>query len=382
MIFPAGNKQLIPSAMNGIAVSGFSGSGKTTLIEKIIPLLSTDYSVGYLKHHGHCGFEYDGLKDSDRMKTAGASRSAVSDGKSSRIEFEHDGGDYDRQKMWSEFEGCDVVIAEGFKNVRGPKIVFVDAEQKIIEDIQADRIKDVIALIGTKGNDPQIGIPFFDRDRYELITNWLLKFLRKKALARPLYGLVLGGGKSTRMGQDKAVLKYHGKKAHACYTGGLLESVCRDVYISRNQFGDDSDAALSGFPKIFDRFCDFGPLGGMLSAFSHSPEASWFVLACDLPYIDQKLLEHIVQQRDPLRMATAYKSAEGQLPEPMCAIYEPKIRGRLFDSLKMNRLCPRKILIQSSIKLLEPLREQALYNANQFHEYEQVLDHLGKGMTF
>ena len=131
-----------------------------------------------------------------------------------------------------------------------------------------------------------------------------------------------------------------------------------------------------------DRFCDFGPLGGMLSAFSHSPEASWFVLACDLPYIDQKLLEHIVQQRDPLRMATAYKSAEGQLPEPMCAIYEPKIRGRLFDSLKMNRLCPRKILIQSSIKLLEPLREQALYNANQFHEYEQVLDHLGKGMTF
>jgi molybdenum cofactor guanylyltransferase len=382
VIFPAGKKQLIPSAMNGIIVSGFSGSGKTTLIEKIIPLMSTDYSVGYLKHHGHGGFEDDGLKDSDRMKKVGVSRSAVSDGKNCRVEYELDGDDYQRQNMWTEFEGCDVVIAEGFKNVPGPKMVLIDPEQKIIQDIQANRIKDVIALVGTKGNDPQIGIPFFDRDRFELITNWLLKYLRKKALARPLHGLVLGGGKSSRMGQDKAVLKYHAKKAHACYTGDLLESVCRDVYISRNHFGDESDAALPGFPKILDRFCDFGPLGGMLSAFCHSPEASWFVLACDLPYIDQKLLEHIVQQRDPLRMATAYKSADGQLPEPMCAIYEPKIRGRLFDSLKMNRLCPRKILIQSSTKLLEPLSEQALYNANQVHEYEQALDHLAKGLTF
>ncbi len=198
----------------------------------------------------------------------------------------------------------------------------------------------------------------------------------------PLYGLVLIGGKSTRMKQDKSALKYHDKK-QSVFCFDLLSSCCEKVFLSNR-----NDQAMSReedrFPQIHDRdeFSGIGPLGGILSAMHEYPDAGWLVLACDLPYINKQALETLIKNRDPQKFATAYTSTHdtltgtGTLPEPLCAIYEPAGKTRLLEFLHKGMNCPRKILINSDVKLLQQSDKATLDNINTPEEYQSAIESL------
>lgn len=75
-------------------------------------------------------------------------------------------------------------------------------------------------------------------------------------------------------------------------------------------------------------------------------------------------------------MATAYRSMHDGLPEPLCAIYEPKIRMRLFEALGLGLSCPRKVLLNSDTLMLDPIDPLALENANtpeDFQKFQNLL---------
>jgi molybdopterin-guanine dinucleotide biosynthesis protein A len=112
-----------------------------------------------------------------------------------------------------------------------------------------------------------------------------------------------------------------------------------------------------------------GPLAGILAAQQAQPESAWLVLACDLPFLDERTLAHLLAARDPQAVATAYRSAHDGLPEPLCAIYEPGSAAALAGWAAGGRSCPRKFLIQSGARLLEPLDPRALDNVNSADEY-------------
>ena len=57
--------------------------------------------------------------------------------------------------------------------------------------------------------------------------------------------------------------------------------------------------------------------------------AYWLVLACDLPFLDAETLRHLLRSRVVARAATAYRSSYDGLPEPLCAIWEPRTREPL-----------------------------------------------------
>jgi molybdopterin-guanine dinucleotide biosynthesis protein A len=187
----------------------------------------------------------------------------------------------------------------------------------------------------------------------------------------PLYGLVLAGGRSTRMKMDKAALDYHGKPQMA-HCHDLLRGFCRDVFVSVRS--DQADDPVSRrLPQIHDRFVGFGPMGGILSALKEHPEAAWLVLACDLPFVDEVTLRALVRERNPYKLATAFVSPRDGFPEPLCAIYEPKSVFWLLQFLGLGIHCPRKILINSDTHLLKPPTPQALANANSPDEYAAAL---------
>jgi len=100
------------------------------------------------------------------------------------------------------------------------------------------------------------------------------------------------------------------------------------------------------------------------------PEAAWLVSACDLPFLDPATLATLVSQRNPLKIATAFKSANDGLPEPLCAIWEPRARQRLLQAAGINSGCPRKVLIESAPLLLDLANERALDNANTPEDFE------------
>jgi molybdopterin-guanine dinucleotide biosynthesis protein A len=193
----------------------------------------------------------------------------------------------------------------------------------------------------------------------------------------PLYGLVLAGGRSTRMQRDKAALEYAGR-SQLVRAVELITPLVERVFVSvrPEQAGDPLRAR---FAQIIDSGEVAGPIAGIIAAQSGHPDAAWLVLACDLPLLDPQTLGHLLRSRRPERQATAYRSTHDGLPEPLCAIYEPSSREAMRAYVAGGRDCPRKFLIDADTELLDQPQLGALDNVNTPREYGSVAERLRSG---
>lgn len=177
-----------------------------------------------------------------------------------------------------------------------------------------------------------------------------------------VWGLVLAGGKSRRMGSDKALLMQDGETQLSRAVGLLAEQVDR-VFVSTSA-GQAGDAERSKFAQIVDRYEDLGPVAGILSAMDSNSEVSWLVLACDLPNVDGATIAHLLGHCSADHPVTAYASTHDGLPEPLCAIYRPQYRAVIDSFVAQGIICPRKMLINSATNLLVQPTPGALHNIN------------------
>jgi molybdenum cofactor guanylyltransferase len=185
--------------------------------------------------------------------------------------------------------------------------------------------------------------------------------------AVPLYGLVLAGGRSTRMQRDKALLEYAGR-SQLERAVELLTPLVERVFVSVRP-DQTRDPLRARFAQIVDSGEVAGPIAGIVAAQARHPDAAWLVLACDLPLLDQETLAHLLRSRRPDRQATAYRSAHDGLPEPLCAIYEPSSRDALRAHVAGGRDCPRKFLINADTELIDQPQPGALDNVNTPKDY-------------
>ena len=185
-----------------------------------------------------------------------------------------------------------------------------------------------------------------------------------------IFGLILAGGKSSRMGNDKGNISYHSKpqREHLYH---LLEDPCEEVFLSIRE--NQKEGISEDFKVIIDNNEFRGPFNGMQSAYKKHPNIAWLVLATDLPFIDLNHIMKLITERDPTKPATAYASQETGLPEPLCAIWEPQglEQGKEYLENGTNT-CPRKFLINSDIKLVFPENDQVLMNANSVEDLEKA----------
>ena len=184
-----------------------------------------------------------------------------------------------------------------------------------------------------------------------------------------IYGLVLTGGFSKRMGKEKALLNFHGKPQFA-YLFELLNTFCEKVYLScrkeqSTQFGEDS-------PKIFDIHDGIGPMNGLLSFFEKHPEKACLLVACDMPFIDEPAIQFLIENRQPGKIATAYTSKKG-FPEPLLTIWEPNSYKILKKNLQKGDYSLRDILQFHGCHLLKTKDDKTLLNINKPDELETVL---------
>jgi molybdopterin-guanine dinucleotide biosynthesis protein A len=186
-------------------------------------------------------------------------------------------------------------------------------------------------------------------------------------MSPPLFGLVLAGGASTRMRTDKAALQYHGRP-QLQWAFELVAKFCAASFVSVRP-DQRGDAARAGHPQIVDRQPGIGPIAGISAALLEQPKAAWLVLACDLPFLTERTLEHLIAHRDASKIATAYRSAHDGLPEPLCAIWEPAAREPVLAYIASGKQCPRKFLIDSDTKVLDLPERQALDNVNTVEEF-------------
>ena len=183
----------------------------------------------------------------------------------------------------------------------------------------------------------------------------------------PLFGLVLAGGTSSRMQRDKAALSYHGKP-QLQWTHDLLAEFTTATFVSVRP-DQREDEVRRSLPQIVDRHPGIGPIAGIEAALLSHPKAAWLVVACDLPFVDAATLRLLLQNRDGTRIATAFRSAHDGLPEPLCAIWEPRSIEQVAAAIAAGKQCPRKVLINSDAHLLDLPEPRALDNVNTAQEF-------------
>jgi molybdopterin-guanine dinucleotide biosynthesis protein A len=177
-----------------------------------------------------------------------------------------------------------------------------------------------------------------------------------------LYGLVLAGGESRRMGQDKALLLRDGK-SQLEYVATLLADVTDRTFVS-TRAEQRGERERGQYDQIVDRYENMGPIAGIMSAMDEFPAADWLVVACDLPNIDTATLRFLIASQSVDTPFTAFRSSFDELPEPLCAIYKSGSREVIQEFIEDGIRCPRKILIRADTHLLDQPNPAALDNIN------------------
>ena len=170
----------------------------------------------------------------------------------------------------------------------------------------------------------------------------------------PLIGLVLAGGESSRMGNNKADLIYH-DRPQGRYVFDLLSCFCTKSFFSVKTRGQSLQT-----PIFTDQYDIGGPLNGILSAMSAFPGHAILSIPCDMPTINKDLLMDLLEARNPLDLAVCYKN-DGQI-EPLFALWEPLSFDILLNNHKNLNYSAKHFFQDNPVKFLKSYNRLANIN--------------------
>lgn len=288
---------------------------------------------------------------------------------------------------WNEYDdkitdlAVDAAIVNGNHYPAQRQLVVIDPKKKdsllrrVDQLTQVDMVmvendaSEIFDFVKEKMNsDTQVVL----RSEVEQVAKYVSNVIHKSIA--PLKAVILAGGKSQRMHSDKSQIVYHDELSQQEYMAQLCSKLGIETYISKAH--DFSDNHIGDHAVIKDRLVAMGPFGAVLSAMISDPNAAWLVLACDLPYLDSVAISNLIENRDASKYATAYQLKAQPFPEPLLAIYEPRIYQRMLRFLSLGYACPRKVLINSDIEKVELLDELIAFNANTPEERDQVINEI------
>ncbi|MCG1034869.1 NTP transferase domain-containing protein [Polaribacter sargassicola] len=373
-------------APNEIAILGTNCGVISDLVHKVSEKLS-NYKLAY--------FDASHAKSLDCARDDSYSLSEYT--------FHHQGnlqittsGNINKFQQRLDFAQFDYLFINGNHYQGAKQILILDEakEASVLKRLeQLDRIQFVIKLKSEteffpflEEKYPQIkNITCYTIDEVDAIANHINNLIQEKIA--PVKGLVLVGGKSTRMGTDKAELNYFGKPQKEI-AKEWLENNNLETFYSVRSFDSAQDdnqnlnvisSAVEKSQKaqeISDVFFNLGPFGGICSAFQKDPNAAWLVLATDVPFVNEEIIQQLLKSRNPSKTATAIKGKNKDFPEPLITIYEPKAYPVLLQYLAQGYSCPRKMLINSDVEIVE-INDDFIRNINTPEEFKIAKKEIG-----
>jgi molybdopterin-guanine dinucleotide biosynthesis protein A len=288
-----------------LAVCGFSGSGKTTLLEAAIPrLVERGLGVAVVKHDAH-GFDVDRPgKDSERLFRAGAT--IVLSGPEQQFERRGAAATLSLATALARL-GCDhdLLLVEGHKGTALPKFWLGSAERLDVPD----HVTNIVAALA------------WNTDRLAAFLEYIDRWLPLAWKARPLYGGLLVGGMSARMGSPKQILRFAGRALGEIAAEALTAVVgaTRSVVLGSGALPE----TLVALPRLPDSPDFAGPAAGLIAAHRWAPQAAWIVAACDHPWLRAGHVAWLAAQRQPGQWSLIPRQGDGH-PCPTLALYEPQ----------------------------------------------------------
>lgn len=298
-----------------MGICGFSGAGKTTVIEAILPdLQEKGLRVAVVKHDcRNVKIDKPG-KDSYRFYQAGADVYLLGGEEFHRL---HGAGEDHLIKQLAELAcGYDLVLVEGHGKTPVTKLwMLSENESQPPDDVQGIR-------------------HVFSRNyRKEPVFDYLINWLDQIWLKTPVWGCVLIGGQSRRMGgRAKHLLSHKDHKSWLENAVRLLTPFTERVIISGT---GNIPEHLCQFTRLPDAPGVKGPLSGILSASRWQPGVSWLLLACDMPDVTEDSIKWLLKQRRPGVWGVVPTDGETNRFQPLLAYYDSRC-GKLFEQLSVS----------------------------------------------
>ncbi|MDW3646282.1 MAG: NTP transferase domain-containing protein [Bacteroidia bacterium] len=184
-----------------------------------------------------------------------------------------------------------------------------------------------------------------------------------------LIGLVLAGGKSKRMQEDKGLIKYHGKAQREHCFELLMKLGLEKVLTSCRK---DQMEELKDYFPIADKEGRAGPMFILDHVMELYPAKGFLVFPCDVPLMDIASFEYLLEQRDSSKIATAFLSPFDGKPEPLLAIWEAESHALIREHIAHDNISPRRLLMVEDARLVEAPSPEKLQNANTPEEQARI----------
>jgi molybdopterin-guanine dinucleotide biosynthesis protein A len=182
-------------------------------------------------------------------------------------------------------------------------------------------------------------------------------------MKKELYGLVVCGGQSTRMGTDKSLIDYHGKPQRY-YVYEMLEWICDKVFISCNSAQvstiNTSYAMLTDLPQ----YENIGPMAALLTAFNYYPNQDFLIVGCDYPYLTTKDLKEFSRSLDQEKIASAFYNQKNSMYEPLLGWYSQKSKSVIQRMYGNNEFSLQHFLVENEAEKYQPVRPKNLVSVD------------------
>lgn len=173
----------------------------------------------------------------------------------------------------------------------------------------------------------------------------------------PITGIILAGGKSSRMGTDKGLMRLNGKPMIQHILDPMAKICQRILIVTGNPM-----YGMFGFELVADEAPDYGPVMGILSGLKQSKTERNLVLSCDAPFVTFELLKDLVLKSDDTQVAAAC-SSKGI--HPLIAVYNRSCLPVFEDAVINDEHRLRTVLESLNVRELQIDDEELVRNVNE-----------------
>ena len=184
-----------------------------------------------------------------------------------------------------------------------------------------------------------------------------------------LTGVVLAGGKSKRMGHDKALLEFRGRPL-VMHAVNLLQQFCSQVVISSNR----KDYFFTGCEIWPDDVNVHAAMAGIYSCLKRSMHPWIMVLSCDMPLIDPRVFDLLISLAELHHDDVVVPVHDKDCIEPLCGMYNQRAIPLLEENIRTHHFSLQHFIRNSKCRLVEVGPHLDFYKADMFSNINTIRD--------
>jgi molybdenum cofactor guanylyltransferase len=344
-----------------INIVGRKGSGKTRLVTALIKRLTArGFRIAAVRYTSQKhSLDREGA-DTALYRASGAYGTALAAEKEAAVFLPSAAGDTKIAAIGRAFEGCHLVLMEGGLQHGLEKIEVVpEGEMPLCSDDAGLR-----ACVGLPRGMSKI--PCFAADD----SDGICAFLETRYLKPQLSAAIMAGGKSSRLGRNKALLAL-GNTTVIKHVIATVSAIAMPVTIITN---NPEEYKQLGFATAGDLRPGCGPLSGIHAALSLSGTEYVLVKSCDIPLIGPEHL-HLLHSNYPGHDITIFKTSRF---EPLCAIYRRTCLPALEELIDHGDYRIIDLFPTLDTRVIRSDDVDAFRSINTGEDYEIILKQFGR----